>query len=49
MNKKGNSLQVQSDFMFRSRKPKQRGKRMWTTAALPAKDKQKVYIARKEK
>ena len=47
--KKGKPMQVQSNLMFRSRKPKQGGKRLWTITVLPTKDKQKVYIARKVK
>ena len=47
--KKGKPMQVQSNLMFRSRKPKQGLKRLWTITVLPTKDKQKVYIARKVK
>lgn len=47
--KKGKPMQAQSNLMFRSRKPKQGGKRLWTITVLPTKDKQKVYIARKVK
>ena len=47
--KKGKPMQAQSNLKFRSRKPKQRGKRLWTITVFPTKDKQKVYIARKVK
>ena len=47
--KKGKPMQVQSNLMRRSRKPKQGMKRMWTIAAYPTKEKKTVYIAKKMK
>lgn len=47
--KKGKPMQVQSNLMRRSRKPKPGLKRMWTIAAYRTKGKTTVYIAKKMK
>lgn len=47
--KKGKPLQVQSNLMLRSKKPKVGLKRLWTISRYRVKDKPNVYIARQLK
>ena len=47
--KKGKPMQVQSNLMFRSSKPKQGLKRLWTVSIYRGKDNTSVYVARMKK